>query len=117
MPATTPRFIHPRFARHALAAALLTTLAATSADAAAFLRVDRCSTQVGSTFKPTLSASYRGQNYTFEFGKDGLTNGVGFTSRRALAWVKARIGAPEANGRYTVCGQEDPRQDFNRDDR
>lgn len=102
--------------RHGIAAAVFATLGATAAEAA-FVLVDRCSTQVGSTFKPTLNASYRGQNYTFEFGKDGLTNGVGFTSRRALAWVKARIGAPEANGHYTVCGQEDPRQDFNRDDR
>lgn len=111
MPAATPRFI-----RYGFAAIVLAALS-TSAAKADFLRVDRCSTQVGSSFLPTLAATYQGKSYTFKFGEDGLTNGVGFTSRRAIAWVKGRIGAAGADGRYTVCGHEDPRLDFNRDDR
>ncbi len=79
------------------------------------LRVDRCSTQIGSTFKPTLTAKFGSEQYSFPIGEDGLTIGTAFKERRAIAWVRAKIGQPNAVATYTVCGQLDPRLDFNRE--
>lgn len=76
------------------------------------LIVDRCNVKQDGAYKPILTARYGAQDYTFKIGENGLTSGTAHSKSRAIAYVRAAIGQPDARATYTVCGDANYMMDF-----